>query len=157
MELIAQVRQPEQRLAARRVKTRHSSQRHLERDRHLALDLLGRGAGQLRNHLHNGRRGVGIGLDVDRKKRIQSARGHDDDDGHHGQAIIDGPVNQSRKHSNSSAEIAAPFRVDSEVHAHGIPTGAASSRRKSLPLIYTRQWATAVRYTSARQCCVTPR
>ena len=54
--------------------SRHAGQRHLQRNGHLALDLLGRGAGILGDDLDDGRRRIGIGLDVDVIERVNAER-----------------------------------------------------------------------------------
>ncbi len=102
IELVAQMRQAEQRFAARVVEPRHAGQRDLQRDRHLPLDLLGRGARVLRDHLNDRRGRIGIGLDVDVQERIDAKsrqrHGRHDDD----QAVDQGPSYQAVNHKSAA-------------------------------------------------------
>ena len=59
VELVAEVRQAEQRLAAGRVQAGHAGEGDLERDGDLPFDLLGARAGVLGDDLDDGGRGSG--------------------------------------------------------------------------------------------------
>jgi hypothetical protein len=86
LELVAQVRQAEQRLGAGVLQAGHAGQRHLQRGGDLALDLLGRRPGELGDDLDDGRGRVGVRLDVDVQEGVdargdQHGRQQDDDQG----------------------------------------------------------------------------
>src|SRR5262249_5905055 len=55
----------------------------LDRDGDVALDLFGRQAGTLRDHIHHRRRGIGIGLDIEFAERDDAADENDHEQRHH--------------------------------------------------------------------------
>src|SRR5262245_25338833 len=77
IELVSQVRQPRERLAAAVFQARHPCQRNLQGNRDAALDFLSRAARILRNDLDDGGGGVRIRFDVDVRERIEATPGED--------------------------------------------------------------------------------
>ena len=62
----------------------------LDGDGDVALDLLGRETGALRDHVHHRRRRVGIGLDVELAERHDAAREHHHEQHDHQNAMFEG-------------------------------------------------------------------
>ena len=97
-KLATDVAQLEQRLRAGDGQPGHACQGHLQRDRHLPLDLLGRRAGIAGYHLDNGWCRIGIGLDVHLAEGVdpvaQQRRGQQD----HHQPTMHSPTNQTIDH-----------------------------------------------------------
>ena len=67
-----EVAQAVERLAADRTEPRHAGERDFQRDGDLALDFFGRRTGELGEDFDDGRRRIGIRLDVDVEERIRA-------------------------------------------------------------------------------------
>ena len=113
LELAAQVAEAEHRLGTQVRQAGHARQRHLQRHRHLTLDLLGRAAGKLADDLDDGRRRVGIGLDVDVEKGVSAVAGQSQDNQHDHERIVQGPLDDLANHD--------VFSIGCSVPAPGIP------------------------------------
>ena len=98
LELVAQVRQPEQALAPRHLQARHAGQGDFQGGGDLALHLLRGGPGVLGDDLDDRRRGVRVGLDVDvlegEAADAREADGQQQDD----EGVIDRPLDEAADH-----------------------------------------------------------
>src|SRR6185437_729748 len=71
---------------------------HFQRNRDLPFDFLGARAWKLRNDLNDGRRRIGIGLDVDVQKRIGADGDQRDRQQADDQPVMNGPPDETKDH-----------------------------------------------------------
>src|SRR5262249_31795442 len=83
---------------ARVFKPRHAGQGDFQRNGDLALHLFGTRAGVLGDNFDDGRRRVGIGLDVDVNEGIAADTDKGRDSKEHDEWIADGPGNEKPDH-----------------------------------------------------------
>ena len=103
IELIANVGQTKERLAAGRLQPLHAGQGHLQRHGDLAFDLLGAGAGELGHDLDDRRRRVRIGLDVHVSEGVAAADRQRRSQQQNDERIGDGPFDEFANHGSPGA------------------------------------------------------
>ncbi len=93
-----QVAQAEQRLAIDLLQAGHAGERHLQGDGDLTLDLLGRSAGEQREHLDDRRRRVGVGFDIDMHEGVEADRREEERPEDDGDRAIERPGDELANH-----------------------------------------------------------
>ena len=99
-ELHLDVREPEQRDRADRLDVRDAGHLHFDRNRDVALDLLGRLAARLRHDVDERRHRVRVGLDVERREARGAGAEHEHEQRGHEHALSQGEGDQ-RVHRQS--------------------------------------------------------
>ncbi len=93
-----EVGEAEERLAVDFFQAGHAGERHFQGDGDLPLDLLGRRAGEQRDHFDDRRRRVGVGLDVDVHEAIEADDRQEDGPQDDGDRIIERPGDELANH-----------------------------------------------------------
>src|SRR5262252_10429548 len=124
-ELQLHVREAEEGDSAHRSEVGCGSHVHFDRYRDVALDLFGRQARTLRDHIHHRRRGIRIGLDVELAERDDPAEEDHHEQQHHRDALLE------RKGDDPVHDVA--FNPRATIY---VPDATRSMKR--LPLVTTR-------------------
>ena len=106
-----EVAEAEQRLAVDLLQAGHAGERHFQGDGDLPLDLLGGGAGEQRDHFHDGRRRVRIGLDVDVHEGEDADHREEDGEQDDDQRIVERPGDELANHGNLQAVVSSQSAV----------------------------------------------